>query len=208
MESEETMAQQEAKHEEIYKTITDRQLQEEMLEDLKPLIGRRVRVPPRPNPLVPGRMQKAFKGILKKVRLTETGALIAEVYKEETGGTYVIAAGWISKRPVKDALARVHKSLAARAGTFPAGPSAAGRAGAGAASSSAASAHPRAPREPRGERTAKPCTCGCGGTTGGGDFLPGHDARLVSMVVKGERPIEVLATFPRLLAKAQGRMGK
>lgn len=204
MEGEETFETQMEKHEGIYKTQGDEALQAEMMEDLKPLVGKRVRVPPRPNPMVFGKMQKEFKGILKRVYRAENGALLAEVLKEETGGTHVFAAGWISKRPVKDALARAHKSMAARA--LPAGPPSAGRAGAGAASSSAAPV--RAPREPRGERTAKPCHCGCGATTGGGAFMPGHDARLVSMVVKGERPISSLATFPKLLAKAEGRMGK
>src|SRR5215211_4089249 len=33
---------------------------------------------------------------------------------------------------------------------------------------------------PRGSRTPRPCMCSCGGTTKGGRFLPGHDARLHS----------------------------
>jgi hypothetical protein len=31
---------------------------------------------------------------------------------------------------------------------------------------------------PRVGRTPRPCLCSCGGTTRGGRFLPGHDARL------------------------------
>jgi hypothetical protein len=31
---------------------------------------------------------------------------------------------------------------------------------------------------PREGRTPRPCMCSCGGTTKGGRFLPGHDARL------------------------------
>ena len=31
---------------------------------------------------------------------------------------------------------------------------------------------------PREGRTPRPCLCSCGGTTRGGRFLPGHDARL------------------------------
>jgi len=29
----------------------------------------------------------------------------------------------------------------------------------------------------------KPCACGCGSTTKGGNFLPGHDAKLLSAIV-------------------------
>lgn len=31
--------------------------------------------------------------------------------------------------------------------------------------------------KPKRSRKMRPCTCGCGGMTGGGKFLPGHDAR-------------------------------
>jgi hypothetical protein len=37
------------------------------------------------------------------------------------------------------------------------------------------------------ERPAAVCTCGCGGTTGGGKFLPGHDARLKSELLRAFR---------------------
>ena len=36
----------------------------------------------------------------------------------------------------------------------------------------------RAPSGPRKGRQPRPCLCSCGGTTRGGRFLPGHDARL------------------------------
>jgi hypothetical protein len=36
----------------------------------------------------------------------------------------------------------------------------------------------RASERPREGRLPRPCLCSCGGTTRGGRFLPGHDARL------------------------------
>lgn len=30
----------------------------------------------------------------------------------------------------------------------------------------------------------KECACGCGGMTRGGDFIPGHDSKLQSAIVK------------------------
>ena len=36
----------------------------------------------------------------------------------------------------------------------------------------------RASEGPREGRQPRPCLCSCGGTTRGGRFLPGHDARL------------------------------
>lgn len=35
----------------------------------------------------------------------------------------------------------------------------------------------KAPREPKPAKAGQDCTCGCGGVTKGGRFLPGHDAR-------------------------------
>ena len=29
----------------------------------------------------------------------------------------------------------------------------------------------------------KPCSCGCGGMTGGGEWLPGHDSKTMSAIV-------------------------
>lgn len=50
-------------------------------------------------------------------------------------------------------------------------------------------------------RQPQDCKCGCGEKTGGGNFRPGHDARLVSLVVKGERKVSELKPFPKLMAK-------
>lgn len=58
-------------------------------------------------------------------------------------------------------------------------------------------------------KVARACECGCGGMTKGGAFLPGHDARLLSglvrMVRSGELPryeaADRLAGFPALQAK-------
>lgn len=80
-------------------------------------------------------------------------------------------------------------------------------------------------RAEKKEAQARPCTCKCGGTTKGGAFLPGHDARYVSQLVKGiedaagfnepERTAdrlrgarELLAQFPALLAKFEKRIAK
>ena len=49
----------------------------------------------------------------------------------------------------------------------------------GPADTSEASDGPRrASSGPREGRTPRPCLCSCGGTTRGGRFLPGHDAKL------------------------------
>jgi hypothetical protein len=42
--------------------------------------------------------------------------------------------------------------------------------------------------------------------TGGGNFLPGHDARLISKVMKGELKPAVLTPFPNLAAKYQRKL--
>lgn len=69
-------------------------------------------------------------------------------------------------------------------------------------------------RELRGQATKtksapRDCTCGCGGTTSGGNFLPGHDARmrsrLLTAIRDGATPesemaaLEELRKFPKLL---------
>lgn len=45
---------------------------------------------------------------------------------------------------------------------------------------------------PRANRPGRECECGCGETTGGGRFRPGHDARLKSQLLgesaKGSQP--------------------
>lgn len=38
------------------------------------------------------------------------------------------------------------------------------------------------PRLPRKSKGGQPCFCGCGGTTRGGRFMPGHDAVLYGLV--------------------------
>lgn len=50
------------------------------------------------------------------------------------------------------------------------------------------------PALPTMKRTRKPkpaqdCSCGCGGQTKGGRFLPGHDARLHGWVLRVERGV-------------------
>ena len=53
-----------------------------------------------------------------------------------------------------------------------------GRSGAPTDTSEGTSGPRRAPSGPREGRKPRPCLCSCGGTTRGGRFLPGHDARL------------------------------
>lgn len=47
---------------------------------------------------------------------------------------------------------------------------------------------PKAEKAPRTRKVKEPkeCTCGCGGMTKGGRFLPGHDARYHSALAKAE----------------------
>lgn len=45
--------------------------------------------------------------------------------------------------------------------------------------------------KPKRSRKMRPCTCGCGGMTGGGKFLPGHDARWVGEI--GRQAAQTLA---------------
>lgn len=40
----------------------------------------------------------------------------------------------------------------------------------------------KSPSTPK--KQPRQCTCGCGGTTKGGIFLPGHDARFVGLVAR------------------------
>lgn len=48
------------------------------------------------------------------------------------------------------------------------------------------------------------CLCGCGGDVNGkSNFLPGHDARLVGKVARGEADASLLEGFPALQAKAE-----
>lgn len=67
------------------------------------------------------------------------------------------------------------------------------------------------PKKDKTPKTPKPCLCGCGEQTGGGDFRPGHDAKYKSTLIKealtGSNP-EALATleargWTKFLDKAQ-----
>lgn len=60
-------------------------------------------------------------------------------------------------------------------------------------------------KRPRPKTSGKPCVCGCGETTGGGNYRPGHDSRHVSRVVAGEASLDDLPT-EALRAKARKRM--
>lgn len=54
---------------------------------------------------------------------------------------------------------------------------------------------------------SKTCACGCNTPVGSkSNFAPGHDARLVSQVMKGEKPESELAPYPKLVAKFQRRV--
>jgi hypothetical protein len=53
-----------------------------------------------------------------------------------------------------------------------------GRSGAPTDTTQGSSGPRRASGGPREGRQPRPCLCSCGGTTRGGRFLPGHDARL------------------------------
>lgn len=39
----------------------------------------------------------------------------------------------------------------------------------------------------KGSKYPRPCGCGCGGTTKGGNYLPGHDAKHMSRILAEER---------------------
>lgn len=54
---------------------------------------------------------------------------------------------------------------------------------------------------PKAKRTRKPkapkaCSCGCGGETRGGRFIPGHDAKLAGWVLRVERKTIALSDIP------------
>jgi hypothetical protein len=51
---------------------------------------------------------------------------------------------------------------------------------------------------PRKGRTPRPCGCGCGGTTKGGVYLPGHDAKLRSELMAQIRKGDVLLRSERI----------
>jgi hypothetical protein len=73
---------------------------------------------------------------------------------------------------------------------------------------------PRPQRTPPQAGTKPPCACLCGGTTGGGRYLPGHDSRhlknLTERINKGEMTLSdamlVLEASPKLAAKLAKRL--
>jgi hypothetical protein len=56
-------------------------------------------------------------------------------------------------------------------------------------------------KRPREGHTPRPCLCSCGGTTKGGRFLPGHDARLRSELVAQIKKGDVLLRSDRITAE-------
>jgi hypothetical protein len=54
------------------------------------------------------------------------------------------------------------------------------------------------------KQTAPRCECGCGGTTRGGRFLPGHDAKLKSQLLAKSRT----GRTTRSRQSAQGELRK
>ena len=48
---------------------------------------------------------------------------------------------------------------------------------------------PSLPSLPKASAVPQRCSCGCGGLTKGGRFVPGHDAKLLAMRVRVERGI-------------------
>lgn len=84
-----------------------------------------------------------------------------------------------------------------------------------AANKSAAAAKTGGAKKSKG--TPRECTCGCGGMTAGGLFLPGHDARYKGRLLArireggadGEEALELLAQHPNLynIDKARGELG-
>ena len=56
----------------------------------------------------------------------------------------------------------------------------------------------QASEQPREGRTPRPCLCSCGGTTKGGRFLPGHDAKLRSELMAQIKKGDVLLRSARI----------
>jgi hypothetical protein len=62
---------------------------------------------------------------------------------------------------------------------------------------------PPLPKTPIAKRTkkAKPpqsCSCGCGGQTRGGRFIPGHDSRLHAWALRVERAVIKISEVPEM----------
>lgn len=55
---------------------------------------------------------------------------------------------------------------------------------------------------PRKPKLPAPCSCGCGGMTKGGKYLPGHDAKLVSAIIEAVGSLEALRDL------AEGHVGR
>lgn len=48
----------------------------------------------------------------------------------------------------------------------------------------------------RKPKTPKPCSCGCGHSTRGGRFIPGHDSRLKGWLLRVERGLVKIEDIP------------
>ena len=156
--------------------------------------GTLVRVRPTDNPLVSNHHKlPGFRGVLVRAYKDHRGREVAEVREDNSQGLYSVLADRVSpigrKRLAPIAYAKDYDGPRVRRSPTPRDPNA-------------------PPRAPRPGVEPKPCTCGCGGTTGGGNFLPGHDARLVSMVLNKKAKVAALEPFPKLMAKYLAKKGK
>jgi hypothetical protein len=176
-----------------------------MMEDVA---NREVRVLSSPNPIVPGHNAPGFRGTLERLWTDARGRELADVRERDSHGLYTVLADRIhypgQKRLKPIAYAEDFDGKKERRRTAIANvrgrPDEAPALMGGAAE--VAAGRPRAARVKRERGTgARDCSCACGGATAGGNFLPGHDAKLVAMVRRGEKDKSVLAPFPRLLAK-------
>lgn len=61
---------------------------------------------------------------------------------------------------------------------------------------------PPLPRLPKNRSQPRPCLCGCGSTTRGGRFMPGHDARLYGFARRVESGKSKLTEIPAESRKA------
>lgn len=74
----------------------------------------------------------------------------------------------------------------------------AAKTGAGAGTKVQVQALPPLPKMPKAKKARPPkeCGCGCGNMTKGGNFIPGHDARLHGWALRVERGVVKLADIP------------
>ena len=49
----------------------------------------------------------------------------------------------------------------------------------------------------------KQCSCGCGGVTRGGDYLPGHDAKILSAIIENVGGVKELRLLVEGVLKRQ-----